>query len=287
MNNLKNTSFTDINFTPLNREVQFPIQKSKNFQIKDIHLSLYTKPSLDPMISSYGLISPNDIRLYINDFNVSHLLFEEIIFNLKKLDKEYLIQAYKKGAEDYLKFASHFEHDQNKLTKDKELLEKYHNNIDWINDITSIGERRFGGGSGNMHPLSFLYRYIKVDTISLKNILTKNDIEFDTFFEKDSLILTFSTGPAPSQEEINPQVDITNGKLFVGITTEVINPLEKRLKQILSSLKVITRAIDTLRQEYLTPIYSLAKTNEQELKTSNKATKDTLEKINSNVSNIG
>ncbi|WP_417799196.1 hypothetical protein [Tenacibaculum sp.] len=277
----------DINFTPLNREVQFPVQKSKNFQIKDIHLSFYTKPSLDPMISSYGLISPNDIRLYINNLNVTDLLFEEIIFNLKKLNKEYLIQAYRKGAKNYLKFASHFEHDQAKLIKDKELLEKYYNNIDWINDISSIGERRFGGGSGNMHPFSFLYRYIKIDAVSLKNILTKIDVEFDSVFEDDSITLTFSTGPAPSQEEINPQVDITNGKLFVGITTEVINPLEKRVKQILSSVKVIARAIDTLRQEYLTPLYSLAKTNEQELKTSNKATKDTLEKINSNVSNIG
>ena len=153
--------------------------------------------------------------------------------------------------------------------------------------FNKIGDRNFGRG-GNLHPLNFIYKNIDLETLSIKDIMSDCNIDFDQVIKKvNNLSLYFSQGQSPTFYEFDPKTLFPAGTLEVSLYIQSLNPLEKPLKDIFKRLTRLHKQIEEDRNNYLHPISNNTEIIQTDLNNGLNKISSELETISKNIGQIG
>jgi hypothetical protein len=246
-----------VDFTAVCREHTIPLLTTDQRQLVDIDLILYSLPSLAPITPDQQLIGGQDFRLYFNDLNVTEALKQQLNLLVSAVPVLLVRQLYLAAANRYVQYASALGGGSG--ASDLAFAQQYAALDDWDHKFDTLGDRRIGA-SGNLHPLSFIYRFIPIRPVRLSDVWTAHRNNNAALPEKlgdiENLHITFSEGPPPSFENFEPKTFLPAGRLIYQLELAYTNPLEPALKQIASRLRLLAQELETLRVHYLDPMAS-------------------------------
>lgn len=242
-----------IDFTPYSREGVIPTDQDRIRKLNDIRLTLFSEPTLAPLVDAQRFVGPVDVRLYINEYDVTTYLRESLKEQIRGLPPALVRTQYLAGVQRYLSFVQSFA-DPPPVGGDLAIATTYAAMADWGNAFNSLGDRTLGW-SGNLHALNFIFRFIPILPISLADVWERYVANAggnppETLSEFERLVITLSQGMAPSQGAIDPAV-IPGGRLHYRLSYLYPNPLEPRLRAIAMELRQLSQIILALQTNYL------------------------------------
>src|SRR6266566_4805185 len=159
----------EIDFGTYLREHSIPINTADQKSLIDINLSFYTLPGYYDWRSGRELLGCEDIRMYISGENVTSSLKEQLKLIVSAIPTNIIHDAYLAGAQSYITFVKQLGLYSAEIAKDEQFVQAYASDADWVSKFINLGDRNVGW-MGNLHPLSFLFRYIPSAPISLKAV---------------------------------------------------------------------------------------------------------------------
>lgn len=278
-----------IDFSALCREYTIPLSTSDQRQLVEIELILYSLPAIAPLVDSHQLTGGEDFRLYINELNVTEALKQQLNLLASAIPPALIRQLYLKGVDRYLQYANAFSPTYDSGVADLAFAQQYAALNDWDRKFDTLGSRQIGW-SGNLHPLSYIYRFIPIRPISLSEVWTTYRNGNATLPEKlgdiENLKITFSEGGAPAYEVFDPKSFWPSGRLVYQLEMAYRNPLEPALKQIASRLRHLAQELETLRVNYLDPMSGDLQILRNDLDQNSSAVAQELDRLRSTVEQI-
>ncbi len=248
----------DIDFNSLNREKHVFLDETSLRNVRDIELRLLGGPTVDPLQTGQQFTGLSDLRFYLNGVDYTQHLRDQLAEQLSSIDPVLVAQGYRSGFRAYSNLAERLQIEVDQRASDQEYVDQVLANGDWPTVLRSLGSRRDGGWSGNAHIFNYLYSSIPIRPLSLLSMLkAENDLpDFSSWYqsiEHDQLTLTFSSGPAPTFEEIDAAF-WPGGRVSYFISVIARNPLEARLKELRSKVDMLITMTEALRLQYLDPL---------------------------------
>lgn len=277
-----------IDFTPYSREGLIPTDQDRIRKLSDVRLSLFSEPTVAPLLDSQRFVGPIDVRLYINEHDVSTYLREALKEQIRGLPPALVRTQYLAGVQRYLAFVQNFP-DPPPVNDDFATATAYAAMEDWGNAFNSLGDRTLGW-SGNLHALNFIFRYIPILPISLAGVWDKYVASAggnppEALSEFDRLVVTLSQGTAPSQGAIDTAVT-PGGRLHYRLSYFYPNPLEPRLGAIAMELRQLSQNVLALQQNYLDGLSAGLHTVEANFVAHTNATTTALQNLRNTVEQI-
>lgn len=277
-----------VDFSPYSREATVPTEQDQIRKVTDIRLTLSTEPSLAPLIDTQRFVGPIDVRLYLNEHNVTEYLREGLKDQIRGLPPALVRSQYLNGVQRYIDFVQSFA-DPPPVGGDFATATAYASMSDWGDAFNNLGDRTLGW-SGNLHVLNYIYRFIPILPISLaevwdRYVATTGGTLPASLSEFEQLSITFSEGTAPSQGAINTAL-IPGGRLHYRLSYYYPNPLEPRLRAIAAELRHLSETILALQENYLDELAAGLHTVESNFVAHTNATTTALEDLKNTVDHI-
>lgn len=279
-----------IDYSALNRELSIPFHQGELGDLKDVHLEVYARPAVDPLIQGQQLVGGEDYRLYINNENVTQALIEELQASIGSIPHEILKAGYLRGARSLLNYARVLNSPVDEVEADLERANQIAVDEDWSNKLSTLGDRRVGW-SGRLHCINYLFRFLPIQPVSMRAVWKRhrdNDREQlpAKLSELGQLVLTLSQGASPSFDQFESAEYIPSGQLYYQLTYHHKNPLEPRLREIASRLRDVSRKLEVQRIEYLTPIKTGVDTANEDISQGNQETRVAIDRLKDAVDRI-
>lgn len=286
---VKRTLSGEIDFSAYLREQSVAIATVDQGSLIDISCSFFTLPSFYEWKTGRELLGCEDVRLYISGSDVTSALKAEIQRLISVIPPDVVSKAYLTGANSYIDYVSKFGAYLADFGRDKQFATTYAADPDWAKKFSTLGDRK-AGFMGNLHALSFLFRFIPLPPISLQAV-------WDGFNAKQGkpssglailspLVVTFSQGPAPSYEAFDPAQFTPAGRLVYQLELSLKNPLEGALKEVSSRLTDISMQLEVIRTKYMDPNLTQIATVAEDLRLGNKTLADGLDTLKKTVDQI-
>lgn len=279
-----------VDFSGLLREFSIPIIDSDQRSLVDIELTFYTLPTLAPLVERFSLTGGQDFRFYLNEYDVTNALKHELSELIAAIPGNAVKEAYLSGALAYLSFIRSFGTHDAEIADDEEFARSYAETEDWPSKFTSLGDLQVGW-SGNLHPISFIYRFIPIRPVSMADVWARHRESVGgglptSLNDFSQIAITISQGPAPSFEPFDPSAYTPAGRLVYQLECAYRNPLEPRLRELASRLRNLSELLENMRVNYLDPLKSDIETVEEEVTQNSNATRESIERLRETVSNI-
>ena len=283
-----------VDFSPYCREIVVPTDQDKIRKLTDIHLTFFCKPTVSPLTDSQRFLGPVDIRLYINEYDVTEYLRELLAEEIRALPPVLVRTQYLKGVEKYLAFVQSYA-DPPPVTDDLDTATQYANMTDWGDAFQTLGlpdrtpQNALGWG-GNLHAVNYIYQFIPILPISLGDVWdsfasdTGGNLP-ESLADFEQLVITTSQGPAPSIETIDTGL-IPGGQLHYRLSYGFLNPLAPRLRNIAMELRQLSLTVLALQENYLDELTAGLHTVESNFTAHTAATTTALEELKDTVDNI-
>jgi hypothetical protein len=274
-------------FSPLAREFKIIIPTTELRKITDLKFAIFSRPSLLLSSSVQEIACVEDLHLYVNGTDVTENLRKQLIKKINQLPKEEYKKGYLEGSNQFLDYINSYDTYNTEFKDDYEKAVSISSNGN-LNDIfKKIGDRTFGRG-GNLHPLNFIYKNIDIETLSLREIMSDSDIDFDKIINSSkNLSLYFSQGKSPTFNEFDPKAFFPSGTLEINLYIQSVNPLEKPLKDIFKRLTRLHKQIEEDRNNYLHPISNSTEAIQTDLNNGISKISSELDTISKNIEQIG
>lgn len=248
-----------VDFTPLSREGGIALNASDSLDLLDASLSFYTLPTMAPLIPSAGLIGGENYRFYLNQYDVTTSVIAALQALITPVPRAQISAQYLVGASDYLRLIRSLRIRDTETANDEARAQTISNTPDWRTLFAKMGDRQVGW-SGNLHPISFIYRYIEIPPLSLKDVWARHRIANPALPETLSQLplrtVSFGQGPSTRDGIFDASTSILGGRLVYQIEAQYENPLKKPLELILKRLKDLNQDVDNIRVQYLEPVFT-------------------------------
>lgn len=251
----RDTSST-LMFSALRRRHVIPIYDAETLRLEDVELQCYGQPNLDPTIQNHLFTGPDDVRWFLNDFDITTALLDEMRQNLSRLTPSEIRQFYLDGVDYYLELLNvlgagiGIDIDNNRK-RAYQLLDED------LNKLFSKFCDRSVGWSGLLHPTFYVYRNIPIEPLSLTSVWQRYLKSSGSSAPKELrdipvkyLQVTQGWTPAGGHQ---PPENIALGWVNCSVSAAYENPLRKPLEDFAQRLKQIDIQLEELRVSYLGP----------------------------------
>lgn len=247
-----------VDFTPANREHKILLDEESLRGVRDIRLQIYASPSADPLTPAALHTGIDDVRLYVGGRDLTDGLKRVLKASLTNVDRKRIRDGYVAGASAYTRMLDAMKLHTVERAGDAAFVQQQIAAPNWTVALDRLGDRRGAGWSGNLHVFNFLYRFIPLQPVSLVEILKQASSlpDFASWLASvphENLDITFSSGPAPSYDLIDPAF-WPSGRLHYSMVISTANPLEPKLREILAKLQIVVTLAEALRLQYLDPL---------------------------------
>lgn len=219
----------------------------------DLHLRMYSLPNA--VVLTAGLGGGEDYRVYVSGRNVTRYVVQEYQRLAAAMPRDVFERQYLAGVDAYLRYATHVNQNLNG-PEERAKAESLLTERTPVEMFATLGDRSVGWG-GNLHAMSFAYRFISLEPISLASVweayVRDQPNEPPTLADLRPFVVLLSQGPAPSYEPPNIG-HFMLGRLVYSLTGVYRNPLEPRLTEIAGRLRTLSKTVDSLRTTYLQTI---------------------------------
>lgn len=276
---IKKVLHDQIDFNSYLREKTVIVSPVDQYDISDIIMMIFSSPSSQPLLPEQGLVSPEDVRFYVNGQSYTKALKDELKNLLQKEDSNQVKRQYEMGVNTWLKYFGKFNFDNVDINHEKDVFKDIlsHHLPD---QLDTLGSHQVGA-LGNLHIFNYLYKNISLEAISLNSLITRKfgaDGKIKTVKDLLPLKLTFSSGPAPSFEDFDTHFQ-PRGILRYVIDFVYDNPLYDLMQQIRQQGGAIQKQLEDQRTNYLDPTVN-------ELQTLQSDTKLKLDEINTSIGEV-
>lgn len=278
-----------IEFSGLERERVITLDAQRLRELVDIRLRFYSGPAVAPLLRGMSLSGGEDYRVYINTYDVTEQVLDEIREGIAGIPSIEIERGYLKGAEAYLRLSEQLNYDQRRMETDKHHIQATIAAGDWNEEFEKLGDRT-KGWSGNLHCFNYLYKHIPIESISISTVWEKYQQENGSsptlLSEESSLAIVISQGPAPFVESFDARAFIPSGRVEFTLETLHMNPLEPVLRQIASNLRGVEIKLEQQRVNYLTPIKGAVELAQKDIELGNIDSEQALKKLLEAVRNL-
>jgi hypothetical protein len=239
-----------------------------------------------------GMVGGEDYRFYINKLDITTAVKQVIQNKIALIPQSVLKQQYLEGVHSYFQLLKALDVFNNETKSDPETAQLIANTKDWPGQFSTLGDRQ-KGWSGNLHPLNFLYRFIKMPPLSLREIWStyrakpeNSSLPVDfTLLPIDSITIT--EGPWAFLENYDATTFIPGGRLVFQMKIIYENPLKEPLNRILKSLNTLKEETDRIRLYYLEPSLASIEQTGQDVTHMEKSINERLRQLTDTVNQIG
>lgn len=280
------TGFVD--FNRFSRETTIPTAQDEVRRIIDINMSMFCEPTLAPLHVNNRFDGPEDLRLYINEHDVTAQLLDAFKDQIRLLPAPIVRASYLRGVEQYLGYVQSFPAPP-PVSGDLAFAQSYSAMADWGDAFLRLGDRGVGW-SGNLHIINYLYRFIPILPISLTIVWQKYRDAVDPSLPEtlngfDKLVIILSQGPSPSVSTASPSQTM-GGRLTYQLRYVYPNPLDTRLRVIATELRNLSRTVFDLQTNYLDELAAGLQTVEANFVAHTNATVTALDELKDTVDHI-
>jgi len=277
------------NFNPWMREHCCTIEDESLNTLTDISLRFWASPTNAPHIPSSAFIGVEDLRLYVNEHNVTPDVIAELQRLITPVPVAQLSAAYLLGTQRYLAFIRAYGTHNAQVAGDDAAAAAYAASGNWPSKLATLGQRVIGW-SGNLHIVNYIYKNIALRPVSLEAVwasyVRRTGAALPTSLKSlPRLRLLFSQGNPPSLGPIDTNF-IPGGALNYQLDVKHVNPLASTLNNILQRLTALHLAIDSVRMNYLQPMDNQLSTIRTDVTTHNTAVTTQLNQLTNTVNNI-
>ena len=283
-----------IDFDAASREFTIPIVPNRD--LLDATLIFYGVPTMRPGLqaptmqataTAYPPLGVADFRIFLNDYDVSSEIINELKRLVALLPREQLRSQYLNGGRAYLQLIQSLGSLNNETSNDVNVLNSIANTNDWPSQFNALGNRT-AGWAGNLHPIHFIYRFMTIPPISLSRVWAAyrnaHDVNLPSTLAQLPLVsIAFTEGPP---RQFNVDHNTPGGRIFYNIELHYKNPLQQPLEQILAHVKSLAMSVETIRTQYLEPVLSTAEQVNADLGHMEASLSDRLRQLKDTVSQI-
>jgi hypothetical protein len=279
-------------FNAVSREYTVALIESDTQTLIDVEMTLYTLPTVAPLQPGQAMIGGADYRFYFNDIDVTGALIKRLQVLAAALPKEKLKTQYLAGVAAYLRLMKALKTFDEEIKGDQDKANQIAGAVDWAGNFARLGDRAFGW-SGNLHPLSFLYRSIQFPPLSLSDLWnTHRQLSGDnalptTLSAVPLRSITFGQGPSARVQDFDATQHILGGRLVYQLEFAYVNPLREPLLAIQRRMKDLARDIETMRTLYLEPTLAKAEQARDDVTRLEQSLRERLEQLTDTVKQIG
>lgn len=278
----------EAHFTPWYREREVLFHDIAISDLKEIEFRFHIGATIQPPNVGSAFVGAEDIRLYVNEHDVTPDVIAEVQRLVAKVPVDEIKRNYLECVQNYLRFIEAFGTHNEQVAGDWEFAQNYAESGMWPDKFTSLGDRTIGW-SGNLHPLNFLHKLLPT-ALSLSAIwrsyVQRTGLQLPTKLSQlSSLLLTFSSGPCPTFDAIDPGF-VPGGVLRYQFDLATENPLKESLRQIASRIRTLQRSLESVRLNYLDPLQADVQNIETEVTNGNTSLGQALDRLRTTVENI-
>jgi hypothetical protein len=198
-------------------------------------------------------------RFYLNQYDVTASVIAALQALITPIPAAQIAAQYLAGASDYLQFVRSLRIRDAETANDDATAHAIANTQDWRTLFAKMGDRQVGW-SGNLHPIAFLYRYIAIPPLSLKDVWTTHRVTNAalpaTLSQLPLRTVTFGQGPSFRDGVFDASAALLGGRVVYHIEAQYENPLKKPLELVLKRLKDLNQDVDNIRVQYLEPVFT-------------------------------
>ncbi|WP_278369119.1 hypothetical protein [Pseudoalteromonas lipolytica] len=220
-----------INFLPFSPARTISIPEYNKTDIQDVFLKLHFSPSSQNS-GTFG-DAPSELKFYIDNKELTPFLLSEIKYQIEQIDdQEGLVRSWYDGMQAYYLTMEKILPDshRNHLNSLRNEINHRRNTSNLTNAINSLGETDM---KGILHPVCYLYSYIRIPSISLKAVFQRYNagkLENEHIFVKNAHTATFSHGSHIAVSSIGFEPEKAAGTVHIELDYQYSNQLANRME---------------------------------------------------------
>ncbi|MEM6410165.1 MAG: hypothetical protein AAF683_01360 [Pseudomonadota bacterium] len=279
-------------FSHLDREAVIILNSLDHRAIVDIDFMLYQEHGRHYSSPNSAPVGIEKLKIYLNDYEITDSVLSELVELLRVVPERTVREKYRVGVHKYTSFLDAVGERVDERSNDLEFFETYLETNTYEDFLNNFGERTVGWG-GNLHITSFLYRFIPVQPISLKDVWQRFVAANPDLNPPESLAelpfvkLTLSHGPSPTIETIDGSEPWPSGRLNFHYEVSYKNPLEPRLRDIAKRIKQFNELLEIQRVNYLEPMKNESEEVLQDIEASSRTIVEEIRTVRQSIEQIG
>ncbi|MEW8047656.1 MAG: hypothetical protein AB2805_14285 [Candidatus Thiodiazotropha sp.] len=259
--------------------------------IEDLNITLFLSPSVNEFAPRSGPQCPEDVRIYVNKFDITESFIDELVRNVQLADPAKIQEQYWRGVKAYLNVMNATGEYEEELVGEEEKAEQIARSGQWKDLFSSLGNRSIGW-LGTLHPLCYAYSYIQLNPVSIRQAWEHYVNSSNTNLSKKLADLpikkiTFSHGRASFDTNSTSSHSVPSGNITYLIETTSRNPLEKPLTRILSRMRSIEMGLENLRVQYSEPTLTKAEQISTDVIRMSESMSERIDQLKETVERIG
>lgn len=278
-------------FSPLLREKSVPFFQYDHLDIVDIDLMFRISFSDKEVAGNVSPVCSENLRIYLNEFDISEEVRLELIDAASLVPEALFKSQYQLGVQKYSDQFDALSVKEAERAGDAAFFADYVADNSIPEFFATLGDRNIGW-AGNLHVLCFLYSFVAIQPISLRNCW-KRHVETHGLALPDELeglpriVVSFAHHASPSQSEVDPTDSWPAGQVHYQMEVSYKNPLEPKLREIARRIKQFNILLEAQRLNYLDPLKDESDELLLEIQQAHASLKADLEKVQRAIAEIG